>query len=157
VVLTGAGTVVPVPPAPAPPVGATFAPGKSTALPASTSGAPSITVPVRRSHGGECDIQGTVTVATSTKPGFARAAQAATATVARFSRVHIAGGKVKKLKLRLDAAFVRKAQKQGVRRVNATLTIVTTLGSGQKLTTHQRITIVLPKAKKKQAAPHFTG
>jgi hypothetical protein len=141
-----------------PPTGAVFAPGEPTTLPASTTGTPSVTVPVRCPDGNACDIQGTVTVATSTKPGTARVAQAATATVARFSRVHVAGGKVKKLKLRLDAAFVRKAQKQGVRRVKATLTIVTTLGSGQKLTTHQKLTIVLPKAKQKVApAPHFTG
>jgi hypothetical protein len=155
----------PTPPTPAPPVppsapaptGAVFAPNQSTTLPASVSGPPSVTVPVRCPDGNECAVEGTVTVSTSTRPGVVRAAKVSTATVARFSSVRIAGGKVKKLKLRLDSAFVRKAQKQGVRRIQGTLTIVTTLGSGAKVTTHQKITILLPKAKRKAAAPHFTG
>ncbi|MDA0167007.1 Ig-like domain-containing protein [Solirubrobacter ginsenosidimutans] len=154
----------PTPPTPpvtspvAPPTGAVFAPGQPTTLPASAASTPTVTVPVRCPAGDACEVEGTVTVSTSIKPRAARAVQAApTATVARFSRVHIAGGKVKKLKLRLDPAFVRKASKQGLRRVKGTLTIVTTLGGGQKVTTHQQVTIVLPKAKKQQAAPHFTG
>ena len=149
----------PVPPsAPVlPPTGAVFAPNQSTTLPASVSGPPSVTVPVRCPDGNECTVEGAVTVSTSTRPGVVRAAKVSTATVARFSSVRIAGGKVKKLKLRLDSAFVRKARKQGVRRIKGTLTIVTTLGSGAQVTTHQQITIVLPKARQKAAAPHFTG
>ncbi|WP_084284068.1 Ig-like domain repeat protein [Solirubrobacter soli] len=150
VALTGVGTPAPTPPAP--PTGAVFAPGRSTSL--STTSHGELSVPVRCPDAQACSVDGTVTVTTGTA---ARAAAAGTATVARFARVHIAGGKVKKLKLRLDPGFVRKARKQGIRRVRATLTINTTLGSGAKVTTTQRITIVLPKAQRKQAKPRFTG
>ncbi len=144
-----------------PPTGATFAPGRATTLRTfGGSATPSLTVPLRCPAEQECDVDGTLTTSLSTSVGTARAAKTATATVARFSRVHIAGGKVKKLKLRLDPKFVRKAQKAGARRIKATLTINTTLGSGQKVTTQQKLTLLLPKAPKKAKAapaPHFTG
>jgi len=48
-----------------------------------------------------------------------------------------------------------------VHKIHAVLTIHTTLGSGQTLTSQQHITVILPRAAKKKAArkvtPHFTG
>ena len=57
---------------------------------------------------------------------------------------------------------MKSAQKRGIRRIKATLTVNTVLGSGERITTQQRVTVLLPKAaKKKQAAqkvrPRFTG
>jgi hypothetical protein len=89
-------------------------------------------------------------------------AASATKTVARFSRVQVEAGGLKTVKLKVSAAFVRDAQKRGIRRIRATLTINTVLGSGEKLTTAQRITIVIPKAAKpvkakQRVQPKFTG
>jgi hypothetical protein len=174
VAITGTGVAVAAPPVstptpvPPPAKGAVFAPGASPAItatvPRSGQGTPTVAVPLSCPAAQTCELDGSVTIATTTLARSARASAAAsaTATVARFSKIKIAAGKVKTVKLNLSKAFVKKAQKQGIRRIKATLTINTTLGSGAKITTHQQITVLLPKAAKRHAAapkvaPHFTG
>jgi hypothetical protein len=177
---TGAQPSAPVAPTPTPiptptptpttaphaPSGAAFAPNKSTTLSATvtpSNGTAKVAVPLTCPSTRACMVDGTVTISTKTTSSAFRAvaAKVTTATVARFSRVRIAGGKAKTIKLRLSRAFVASARKQGLRRIHATLTVNTTFGDGQEVTTHQRVTVALPKAAQKpavaKAAPHFTG
>ncbi len=165
--LSGTGVAVPGP-APVAPKGGVFAPGAKTTLTVTTTtpssgGTPTTTVAVPLSCPASetCDLDGTVTIETSAFAKAAHASAASTTTVARFSKVHIAAGKVKTIKLELSRAFIKRAQKAGIRRIRAMLTINTVLGSGRRITTHQRVTVLLPKAAKKQAAPklrpRFTG
>ena len=176
VALTGTGVTAPVPPAPTPTPppaqpGGTLAPGAKPTLtvtvPSSGSGARSSSVPVLSlplscPANEECLLDGSLKVNTSTLSRSARAAAAETKTVARFSRVQVEAGGLKTIKLKLSPAFVKSAQKRGIRKIKATLTINTVLGSGQRTSTQQQVTVLLPKAaKKKQAVqkvrPRFTG
>ena len=175
VALTGTGVAAPAPPpaeptptaTPEPPAqpGATIDPARKPTFAVSVprgagaraSSVPTLSLPLACPADEECLLDGRLTV----ERRGARAAAAATTTVARFSKVQVRAGGLKSVKLKLSRAFVKKAQKQGVRRVRATLTINTVLGSGQRITTRQRLTLVLPKAKKaakkQQARPRFTG
>ena len=162
VALSGTGVAAPV--APVKP-GATIDPARKPTFAvnvprgsnARASSVPTLSLPLACPADEECLLDGRLTV----ERGGARAAAAATTTVARFSKVQVRAGGLKTVKLKLSRAFVKKAQKQGVRRVRATLTINTVLGSGQRITTRQRLTLVLPKAKKaakkQRVRPRFTG
>jgi hypothetical protein len=160
--LTGTGTAVPTVITEAP-TGAKFAPNESTTLSVSKtgSGSSSVTVPVRCPTGVACTLDGTVIIATS---DLAKAAAHSSArkvqTVARFAGVRVAAGKVREIKLKLSPAFIRSAQRRGIRLIRATLTINTTFTDGTKATSKQRVKIRIPKAVVKQAAkqaPKFTG
>jgi len=176
-VLTGTG-VVPTPPVPpAPPVvdppkqpGGTLAPGAKPTLTvtipssgsnANASSVPVLSLPLSCPANEECLLNGNLKINTSTLSRSARASAAETETVARFSRVQVEAGGLKTIKLKLSPKFVKSAQKRGIRKIKATLTINTVLGSGQRTTSQQQVTIVLPKAAKKKAAqkvrPRFTG
>jgi hypothetical protein len=176
VVLSGTGTAAPAPPAPPvvdPPKqpGGTLAPGAkptlTVSIPSSGSGAnassvPVLSLPLSCPANEECLLNGTLKVNTSTLSKSARAAATRAQTVARFSKVQVEAGGLKTIKLKLSPKFVKSAQKRGVRRIKATLTINTVLGSGQRITKQQRVTILLPKAAKKKRAtqkvrPRFTG
>lgn len=175
VALTGTGVAAPVPPVttvtppPAPPApGGKFAPGKPTVLtvsppPASKPGtAPTLSVPLSCPANEECDLSGQLTISTSALAKTARAAAAGKTTVARFSGVQVKAGGLKTVKLKLSPSFIKKAQKRGIRRVKATLTITTVFGNGQRATTRQQVTVVIPKAAKRKpaaakVAPRFTG
>jgi hypothetical protein len=167
VALTGTGvaaTVITTPPTA--PTGAKFAPNESTTLSVSKSdaGSSSVTVPVRCPTGVACTLDGTVIIATSDlAKAAAHSSAAKVQTVARFSGVRVAAGKVKEIKLKLSPAFIKSAQRRGVRLIRATLTINTTFTDGTKATSKQRVKIRIPKAVVKQAAakralaPKFTG
>jgi hypothetical protein len=178
VILSGTGVVPPAPPAPpAPPVveppkqpGGTLAPGAKPTLTvsvpssgngASASAVPVLSLPLSCPANEECMLNGTLKINTSTLSKSARAAATETQTVARFSKVQVEAGGLKTIKLKLSPAFVKKAQKRGVRKIKATLTINTVLGSGERTTTQQQVVVVIPKAAKKKAAqkarPRFTG
>jgi hypothetical protein len=181
VALTGSGVATPAPPAPPTPTppmvdppkqpGGTLAPGTKPTLTvsvpnsgsnANASSVPVLSLPLSCPANEECLLNGNLKINTSTLSRSARAAAAETKTVARFSRVEVEAGGLKTIKLKLSPAFVKSAQKRGIRKIKATLTINTVLGSGQRTTTQQQVTVLLPKAaKKKQAAskvrPRFTG
>jgi hypothetical protein len=152
-----------------PPTGATLPPNAKTTFTATTSsdvpGAPTtVTVPLRCPDGVACTLDGTVVISTDDllKHKTVRAAAVATQTVARFSGVRVAPGKVKEIKLKLSPAFIKAAQKRGVRLIHATLTVNTTFTDGKKATRQEHVVIRIPKAaaKKKAApkqAPRFTG
>ncbi|WP_028062276.1 Ig-like domain repeat protein [Solirubrobacter soli] len=140
VTLTGTGT--------ARPVGAGFAPGHSTTL--SVAGG-SVTIPLRCPPAQPCAVAGTLAGAGAAPA--ARAARATSATIARFSRTTIGAGKVKRVKLRLDPAFVRQAGRRGVRRIGVTLTVDTRLAGGERVATRRRVTLVFPAVR----GPRFTG
>lgn len=170
VALSGTGVAPAVaPPAPTPPKpGATIDPDKKptftvsvpTGTGARASSVPTLQLPLRCPADTECQLNGKLTIEQS---ALAKASAASSTTVARFSRVQVEAGGLKTVKLKLSPAFVKSAQKRGIRRIRATLTINTVLGSGETITTAQRITIVLPKAPKKKVAakqqvrPRFTG
>jgi hypothetical protein len=130
---------------------------------AGAASVPTLKLPLACPANTECQLDGKLTIEESALAGRkVRASAAATKTVAKFSRVQVEAGGLKTVKLKLSKAFVKSAQQRGIRRIRATLTINTVLGTGEKLTTAQRITIVLPKAVKQQAAkpkvaPRFTG
>jgi hypothetical protein len=178
VALTGTGAAVPAPPTPTPPVvdppkqpGGTLAPGAkptlTVSIPSSGSNAnassvPVLSLPLSCPANEECLLNGNLKINTSTLSKAARAAATESQTVARFSKVQVEAGGLKTIKLKLSPKFVKSAQKRGIRKIKATLTINTVLGSGQRTTSQQQVTIVLPKAaKKKKAAqkvrPRFTG
>jgi Big-like domain-containing protein/HYDIN/CFA65/VesB family protein len=151
-----------------PPTGATLPPNSKTtftATTASTPGAPtSVTVPLRCPNGVACTLDGTVVISTSdlVKNKTVRAAAVDTQTVARFSGVRVAAGKVKQIKLTLSPSFIKSAQKRGIRLIHATLTVNTSFTDGTKATRQEKVVIRIPKpAVKKKAvvkrAPHFTG
>jgi hypothetical protein len=160
VALTGSG-VAPV--TAVPPTGATLPPNASTTFTATTSssGPSTVTVPLRCPNGVACTLDGTVVIATGdlTRSKTARAAAAETKTVARFSGVRVAAGKVKAIKLKLSPSFIKTAQKRGVRFIHAVLTVNTTFADGTQASRQERVTIRIPKAVKKKAAvaPRFTG
>jgi hypothetical protein len=173
--LAGHGVAVVAPPTATPtptpvaPKGGTLAPGAKpqltvTVTPASSpNGTPTATANVQLACPAQqtCDLDGNITISTADFTKAAHAAAASSTTVAKFSKVSIAPGKVKTIKLQLSPAFIKKAQKAGVHVIHAVLTIHTTLGSGQKLTSQEHITVIIPRAAKKKAAakvaPHFTG
>jgi hypothetical protein len=147
-----------------------FAPGAKPTLnvtvrAASTpNGTPTATVSVPLSCPADqtCDLDGDIQITTADfAKASAYASAASSTTVAKFSKVSIAAGKVKSIKLHLSPAFIKKAQKAGAHKIHAVLTIHTTLGSGAKLTSQQKLTVVIPRAAKKKAAakpsPKFTG
>jgi hypothetical protein len=161
-------------PTPTAPKGATIDPEKkptfSVTVPTSNgskpAGPPTLQLPLSCPALTECELDGKLTIEESAlRSGKVKAsAAAASTTVAKFSKVQVKAGGLKTVKLKLSAAFVKSAQERGIRRIRATLTINTVLGSGEKLTTAQRITIVIPKAAKKakvkakqQVKPRFTG
>jgi hypothetical protein len=151
----------------APPKPATFAPGAKPQLsvtvtqPSGGGSTPTATVnvPLACPAGQACDVDGTIQISTDDFAKAAHTSAVKTTTVARFSKTSIAAGKVKTIKLHLSPSFIKKAQKAGVRRIHAVLTIHTTLGNGTVLTSQQHVTVLLPRAAKKKAAakPHFTG
>jgi hypothetical protein len=151
----------------APPTGASLPPNAKTTFTATTSnsGGPStVTVPLRCPNGVACTLDGTVVISTDDllKNKTVRAAAVATQTVARFSGVRVAAGKIKQIKLKLSPAFIKAAQKRGIRLIHATLTVNTTFTDGSKATRQEHVVIRIPKAavKKKAApkqAPRFTG
>lgn len=172
VALSGTGVAPAAPVAPvAPNPGATLDPKKkptfTVTIPAGNgaraSQAPTLALPLSCPAETECELDGRLTIDQSALASRkAKSAAATTTTVAKFSKLQVKAGGLKTVKLRLSPAFVKSAQKQGIRRIRATLTINTVLGSGEKITTRQRITILLPKAAKKKAAkqhvrPRFTG
>lgn len=177
VALTGtAVTVLAPPPAtPQPPAitGGTLSPSAKATLSVlvpspskvGASSAPTLALPLRCPAAEECLLDGRLTIATSALVNGARAAATESQTVARFSKVQVRAKGLKTVKLAISPAFIRAAQKKGIRRIKATLTINTQLGSGAKTTTHQVVTIVIPRAAKKaskpavkqQVTPRFTG
>ncbi|HEY6889022.1 MAG TPA: choice-of-anchor D domain-containing protein [Solirubrobacter sp.] len=163
VALTGTGVA-----ASTPPTGATLPPNAKTTFTATTSSSPgaptTVTVPLRCPDGVACTLDGTVVISTDDllKNKTVRAAAVSTQTVARFSGVRVAPGKVKEIKLKLSPAFIKAAQKRGIRLIHATLTVNTTFTDGTKATRQEHVVIRIPKAaaKKKAApkqAPRFTG
>ena len=166
--LTGTGAAAATPPPPTPPTGATLPPNSKTTFTATTSDAPgaptSVTIPLRCPTGVACTLDGTVVISTDDllKSTTVRAAALDTQTVARFSGVRVAAGKVKEIKLKLSPSFIKSAQKRGIRFIHAVLTVNTSFTDGSKATRQQKVTIRIPKpAVKKKAvikrAPHFTG
>ncbi|WP_028064606.1 choice-of-anchor D domain-containing protein [Solirubrobacter soli] len=161
VALTGTATAV------APPTGATLPPNSKTTFTVTTpssGGTPSVTVPLRCPTGVACTLDGTVVISTSdlVSNKQVRAAATDTQTVARFSGVRVAPGKVREIKLKLSPAFIKKAQKRGIRLIHATLTVNTTFTDGSHATRQEQVVIRIPKpaVKKKAAAkqaPRFTG
>ncbi|MDA0163824.1 choice-of-anchor D domain-containing protein [Solirubrobacter ginsenosidimutans] len=164
VALTATGVAAPTS---TPPSGATLPPNAKTTFTATTSsaGGPStVTVPLRCPNGVACTLDGTVVISTDDllKNKTVRAAAVATQTVARFSGVRVAAGKVREIKLKLSPAFIKAAQKRGIRLIHATLTVNTTFTDGSKATRQEHVVIRIPKAAaKKEAAPkqapRFTG
>jgi hypothetical protein len=161
--LTGTGTAVPTVITEAP-TGAKFAPNESTTLSVtkSDSGSSTVIVPVRCPTGVACTLDGTVVIATSDLAKAAHSSASQVQTVARFSGVRVAAGKVREIKLKLSPAFIKSAQRRGVRLIRATLTIHTKFTDGTKATSKQRVKIRIPKAVVKKAAkralaPRFTG
>ncbi len=177
VALTGSATAVAAPPAPTtttPVKGGTLAPGAKTALTvtvpsdskAGAASVPTLSLPLSCPANEECQLNGRLTIDTSALVGKAARAAAATETqtVAKFSKVQVKAGGLKTIKLTISKSFIRAAQKKGIRRIHATLTINTVLGSGLKTTTRQQLTIVIPKPAKPKVAkkaaqvkPKFTG
>jgi len=165
VALTGSGVAAAT--TPPPPTGATLPPNAKTTFTATTSGngASSVTVPLRCPSGIACTLDGTVVISTGdlVTSKTARAAAATTKTVARFSGVRVAAGKVKAIKLKLSPSFIKTARKRGVRYIHAVLTVNTTFTDGTQATRQEQVTIRIPKAPKKGAkkkaavAPRFTG
>jgi hypothetical protein len=160
VALTGSGIATVA----EPPTGAKFAPNVSTTLSVTKTdaGSSSVTVPVRCPAGVACTLDGTVVIATSDLAKAAHSSAAQVQTVARFSGVRVAAGKVREIKLKLSPAFIRSAQRRGVRPIRATLTIHTKFTDGTEATSKQRVKIRIPKAVVKKAAkralaPRFTG
>ncbi|MDO8189078.1 choice-of-anchor D domain-containing protein [Conexibacter sp. JD483] len=136
----------------------------SASNPPKVSPSNSVTLPLVCPVGEPCRVSGTLTLALT--GGQARASQASTVRVlARFAGIKIAAGKTRSLSLKLPAAFVKAQQKKGVRKLRTTLTVRTTLGSGQSVTRRQAVTIVIPRARVAQRAapraaperPAFTG
>ncbi|MDA0185248.1 choice-of-anchor D domain-containing protein [Solirubrobacter phytolaccae] len=170
---TAVAAAAPVPPVSTPPAKpATLDPAKkptfTVSVPsgdgAKASQVPTLKLPLSCPALTECELNGKLTIEQSALVnGKAKSSAAATTTVAKFSKVQVQAGGLKTVKLELSAAFIKSAQKKGIRRIRATLTINTVLGSGEKLTTAQRITIVIPKAAKQKVAakqqvkPKFTG
>ncbi|HWK25223.1 MAG TPA: Ig-like domain repeat protein [Solirubrobacter sp.] len=172
--LTATGVAAPVPPAPtvtppppAPQPGGTFAPGKKPTLtvnaPSSSKpgATPTVQVPLSCPATEECDLSGQLTISTSAFARAAHSAAAGTTKIAHFSGVQVKAGGLKTVKLKLSKAFIKKAQKRGIRRIQATLTVTTVFGTGQQATTKQQVTVLIPKAPKRKAAakvaPRFTG
>jgi Abnormal spindle-like microcephaly-assoc'd, ASPM-SPD-2-Hydin len=160
VALTGSGSATIT----EPPTGAKFAPNESTTLSISKSdnGSSSVTVPVRCPTGVACTLDGTVVIATSDLAKAAHSSATQVQTIARFSGVRVAAGKVREIKLKLSPAFIKSAQRRGVRLIRATLTIHTKFTDGTEATSKQRVKIRIPKAVVKKAAkralaPKFTG
>jgi hypothetical protein len=120
-----------------------------------------LTVPLACPDGTSCTVSGTLTVTQRTAARSARAAAAATRrkVVARFRGVRIAAGSVRQVRLKVPKAWLRAAQKRGVRKVRATLTIRTVFADGTSKTSRQRITLRIPRAHttKSAVAPAFTG
>ncbi|MDA0185250.1 Ig-like domain repeat protein [Solirubrobacter phytolaccae] len=142
----------------------TFTVSMPTGSSANAASVPTLKLPLSCPAQTECELDGKLTIEESALTSRkARASAATTKTVAKFSKVQVEAGGLKTVKLKLSPAFIKSAQQRGIRRIKATLTINTVLGSGEKLTSAQRITIVIPKAAKKQAAakprikPRFTG
>jgi hypothetical protein len=169
---TAVAPAAPVAPTPTPPKpGATLDPEKKptftvtvpTGEGAKASSVPTLKLPLSCPATTECELDGKLTIEQSALTNAkVKASAASTTTVAKFSKVQVQAGGLKTVRLELSPAFVKSAQKRGIRRIRATLTINTVLGSGEKITTAQRITIVLPKAAKKKVAkqqvkPRFTG
>jgi hypothetical protein len=163
VALTGTGVA-----AATAPTGATLPPNSKTTFTAtvSDSGGPStVTVPLRCPDGVACTLDGTVVISTSDllKRTTVRAAAVDTQTVARFAGVRVAAGKVKAIKLKLSPAFIKAAQKRGIRLIHATLTVNTSFTDGTKATRQEQVVIRIPKAVKRKSvskpaqAPRFTG
>ncbi len=165
VALSAIGVAAPV--TATPPTGASLPPNAKTTFTATTpsgSGPTTVTVPLRCPDGVACTLDGTVVISTSDllKSKTVRAAAVDTQTVARFSGVRVAPGKVREIKLKLSPAFIKAAQKRGIRLIHATLTVNTTFTDGTKATRQEKVVIRIPKAavKKKAAAkqaPRFTG
>jgi len=155
---------------PAPPKGATIAPGEKTSFSvtvptgtkAGAAAAPQLSLPLTCPADQECKLDGKLTIDTSTLVHGAHASAVST-TVAKFSGVQVKAHGLKTVKLEISPAFIKQAQKKGIRRIKATLTINSVFGSGQKVTTRQQVVIVIPKAAKKvvkkvsQVKPSFTG
>ena len=166
VALTGTGVAAPVTTVTPPPTGASLDPKRKPTFTASVptrGGTPSVTLPLQCPVGVACTLDGTVVISTAdlAKHKRGRAAAARTQTIARFSGVRVEAGKVRSLKLKLSRAFVKQAQRRGIRVVRATLTVNTTFTDGVKVTRRQKLTIRVPKpvAMKTAAkqAPRFTG
>lgn len=155
VALTGQGVLpAPVVPPTPPLTGARVASTQAATLIAGAASA-AIKLPLLCPVVQPCTVSGTLTVVTTL--GTASAAKTKVATIARFSGVRIEGGKTKAIKLKLDRAIVKRAQQRGVRRLKATLTLVTRVG-GQRITTEESLTLRIPKARTKaKASPKFTG
>ncbi len=142
-----------------PPTGARLAPNTATTFTAGGRGANTVTVPIRCPSDVACTLDGTVVIATSDLAKAAHSSATSVRTVARFSGIRVAPGKVRAIKLKLSPAFIRSAQRRGIRLIRATLTIHTTFTDGTKATSKQRVKIRIPRAaaKKRALAPHFTG
>ena len=117
-----------------PPTGARLAPNTTTTFTAGGSSSNTVTVPVRCPAGVACTLDGTVVIATSDLAKAARSSATNVQTVARFSGVRVAPGKVREIKLKLSPAFIKSAQRRGIRLIRATLTIHTTFTDGTKAT-----------------------
>ena len=179
VALTGTGAVAPAPPVPPAPTptpppaqpGGTLAPGAKPTLTVSVpsgsgaraSSAPVLSLPLelpgQRGVPARRQPQDRDVDALAAWPARRRPRRRPW-RASRACRSRPAG--LKTIKLKLSPAFVKSAQKRGIRRIKATLTINTVLGSGERTTTQQQVTVLIPKAaKKKQAAPkvrpRFTG
>ncbi|MDR9371170.1 choice-of-anchor D domain-containing protein, partial [Conexibacter sp. JD483] len=152
---------MPAPRNPAVPVGASSPIGVSQPAIVTQSGG--VRLPLVCPPGQACSVSGTLTLAIT--GGQARAAAKTTRVLVRFSGIRVAAGKTKTLSLKLPASFVKAQQKKGVRKLRTTLTVNTTLGSGQRVTRRQAVTLLIPRARvaQRRAAPRqaerpaFTG
>lgn len=115
-----------------------------------------VSIPLICPAGDSCRVSGSLTVAALRRA--VRTAAARTTVLARFKGVKLAPKQTKSLRLRVPAAFVRAAQRRGVHTVRATLTVTTVRGDGGRVTTRERITLVLPRvAADPERRPSFTG
>lgn len=145
------------PPAAPPTAPARLAPNAPTRLAVGAQG-DALALPIRCPEGGTCDVSGTLRTTAKAFSGQVFAARASDVVVARFSGLRINAGTVKNAKLRISARFVRRAQRAGLRTVRATLTIRTVRADGSAATTTSRLTLVVPKAKRRPVTrPRFTG
>ncbi|MDO8211143.1 choice-of-anchor D domain-containing protein [Conexibacter sp. CPCC 206217] len=131
-----------------------------------------VTLPLECPSTTPCSVSGSLTLSADAfaSKATARSSAAKVQVLVRFAGVKVGANQVKQLRLRLPRAFVRKAQAAGLRTVRATLTITTRFGAtgARSITKRERVTLVIPRARKAQKPasrtqskpaqrPSFTG
>jgi hypothetical protein len=151
------GTPTPTP-TPTPAAPAQLAPNAPATIAVGQQGN-TIALPIQCPAGQSCEVSGALRITASAFASRAVASAASDVVVARFSGLKIRAGSVKNAKLRIPTSFVRRAQRANLRTVRATLTIRTVRADGSVMTKKSRLTLTIPKAKRRAAVvrPKFTG